>query len=56
MCVHVTSADAGIEAWLGASQFAQSDGFNDACITRQEYLEKGSTVVKHHPFSSVLRK
>lgn len=48
-----TASDPILDSWMGARDLACDPSFDDVCISRQEYFEKGGEYLKEHRSSNV---
>jgi len=49
----MTAQDPAVTSWRGGSTFAASPLFQQTCITRAEYQEKGPGYLKEHQFGNL---
>lgn len=47
------ASDPILDSWMGARDFARDPAFEDLCISRQEYLEKGGEYITEHKSSNM---
>ncbi|KAL5691009.1 hypothetical protein EMGR_007344 [Emarellia grisea] len=47
------ASDPVLDAWKGAAQWASGSGLKNHCVSREEYLEKGSEYIKEHDLGNV---